>query len=91
MLQSSYAQNLLSFYPLVDIKKCSTIAGGILSKGFAVTYKVIVGNVNSIVNNYIATRRSASGFFVKMYKWDVENNIKDFDLVYYYIRLILDA
>lgn len=47
----------------MDINKCNTIAGGILSKGFAIAYKALVVNVNTIVNNYVATRRNAAGFF----------------------------
>lgn len=91
MLSSQYALGVLKQNPLTDVTECSRINGGSLLKGLAVTLNDVFAKLFQLVKIFITTEYSAGLYFTALKKWDIENNFKDFEMIYYQLRTILDS
>ncbi|KAL4449997.1 hypothetical protein ABPG74_015116 [Tetrahymena malaccensis] len=91
ILNTTYGQPYVNNNTMINITQCSTIQKGVLGNGLTFTFKQLFSQVQTYLSNYILTAGNPLKFFASLKLWDYDNNFKEFDYLYYYIRAILDS
>ncbi|KAL4499025.1 hypothetical protein ABPG72_016927 [Tetrahymena utriculariae] len=91
ILNTTYGQPYVNNNIMINITQCRTIQKGVLGNGLTFTFKQVFSQVQTYFSNYVLTAGNPLKFFASLKLWDDDNNLKEFDYLYYYIRAILDS
>ncbi|EAS00903.2 transmembrane protein, putative (macronuclear) [Tetrahymena thermophila SB210] len=72
-------------------QNCQNAYLGILPQGLIVSLNLAIQKFKALEQLYISTRTNAKLFFYKVAMWDLQNNFKQFDYLYYQVRVILET
>ncbi|EAS00904.2 iron hydrogenase small subunit family protein (macronuclear) [Tetrahymena thermophila SB210] len=91
ILNTTYGQPYVNNNTMINITKCNQIQKGVLGNGLTFTFKQVFSQVQNYYSNFLLTAGNPIKFFGSLKQWDYDNNLKEFDYLYYYIRAILDS